>query len=119
MRMIEHGVAIAAMIIEGLGVAVIILGALLALAAFLLRWRRTGEVTAPYHSFRADLGRAILLGLEFLVAADIIATVSVGATPRGVAVLAAIVLIRTFLSVTIETEITGRLPWQKKQEDRR
>jgi uncharacterized membrane protein len=57
-----------------------------------------------------------LLGLEFLVAADIIRTVAVTPTFRSVGVLAVIVVIRTFLSFSLELEITGRWPWQKKPE---
>lgn len=115
--MIEPWFDRAALAIEAVGVAIIVLGAAMSLAVFLVRWWRTRQLDQPYQSVRADLGRAILLGLEFLVAADIIATVSADATLEGVAILAAIVAVRTFLSVTIELEITGRWPWQK--EDRR
>ncbi|SIR64890.1 Protein of unknown function [Microbacterium sp. RURRCA19A] len=66
-----------------------------------------------YSRFRRFLGRSILLGLELLVAADIIRTVAVTPTLASVGVLAAIVLIRTFLSWSLELEITGRWPWQK------
>ena len=64
-------------------------------------------------NLRNQLGRSILLGLEFLVAADIIRTVAVTPTPQSVLVLAGIVAIRTFLSFSLELEITGRWPWQK------
>jgi uncharacterized membrane protein len=67
-----------------------------------------------YEGFRADLGRGILLGLEFLVAADIIGTVAVTPTFESLGVLAAIVLIRTFLSFSLEVEIEGRWPWQRR-----
>jgi uncharacterized membrane protein len=66
-----------------------------------------------YRGFRQQFGRSILLGLELLVAADIIRTVAITPTLQGVAVLAGIVLIRTFLSFSLELEITGRWPWQK------
>ncbi|WP_278103826.1 DUF1622 domain-containing protein [Microbacterium proteolyticum] len=72
--------------------------------------RREADV---YRRFRRFLGRSILLGLELLVAADIIRTVAVTPTLDSVAVLAAIVVIRTFLSWSLEVEITGRWPWQK------
>jgi uncharacterized membrane protein len=75
--------------------------------------RRQGEV---YGRFRRFLGRSILLGLELLVAADIIRTVAVTPTLESVGVLACIVLIRTFLSWSLELEITGRWPWQKEQQ---
>lgn len=67
-----------------------------------------------YRSYRQSLGRSILLGLELLVAADIIRTVAVTPTFESVGVLAIIVLIRTFLSFSLELEITGRWPWQKE-----
>ena len=70
-----------------------------------------------YRFFRETLGRTILLGLEFLVAADIIRTVAVTPNAQSVAVLAGIVAIRTFLSFSLELEITGRWPWQKKPRE--
>ena len=78
------------------------------------RLRRKSPV---YERFRRVLGRAILLGLELLVAADIIKTVAVTPTLDSVVVLAIIVLIRTFLSWSLELEISGRWPWQKRRED--
>ncbi|GGT40993.1 hypothetical protein GCM10010254_70960 [Streptomyces chromofuscus] len=66
-----------------------------------------------YRGYRRRVGRSILLGLEFLVAGDIIRTVAVAPTYESVGVLAVIVGIRTFLSVSLELEITGRWPWQK------
>ena len=67
-----------------------------------------------YEDFRRQLGRSILLGLEFLVAADIIRTVAITPTPQSVAVLGGIVLIRTFLSFSLQLEMTGAWPWQRK-----
>jgi uncharacterized membrane protein len=99
-------------VIDAAGVAAIVIGALVAsavAAARLVRGRR--PVYGPY---RRSLGRAILLGLEFLVAADIIRTIAVAPTLESLAVLAGIVLIRTFLSFSLELEITGRWPWQKR-----
>jgi len=96
--------------IDAVGVAVIAIGALIAATAAVLRLRaRTPDV---YRWFREQLGRSILLGLEFLVAADIIRTVAVTPDARSVAILAGIVLIRTFLSFSLELEVTGYWPWQ-------
>ena len=67
---------------------------------------------AAYHRYRAELARGILLGLELLVAADIVGTVAVTPTFESLAVLGLIVLIRTFLSFSLEVEIEGRWPWQ-------
>lgn len=70
--------------------------------------------TGVYTQFRHQLGRAILLGLELLVAADIIRTVAITPTLESVAVLGGIVLVRTFLSFSLEVELNGRWPWQKR-----
>lgn len=98
--------------VDAAGVGAIVLGAIAAAVrgGAGLRHRR-GEV---YRDFRRQLGRSILLGLELLVAADIIRTVAVTPSLSSVAVLAVIVLIRTFLSFSLELEITGRWPWQKQ-----
>jgi uncharacterized membrane protein len=97
--------------IEAAGVAVIVIGGLVATALFL----RAGVAgwEQAFKQYRANLGRAILLGLEMLVAADIIGTVAVEPTLESVAVLAGIVLIRTFLSFSLEVEIEGRWPWRR------
>ena len=72
------------------------------------------EEGGAYDFFRRRLGRAILLGLEFLVAADIIRTVAVTPSGESVAVLGGIVLIRTFLSFSLQLEMTGAWPWQQR-----
>lgn len=99
-------------VIDGIGVAVIAAGALLAVGATFRRMR--DKASDPYRFFREQLGRSILLGLEFLVAADIIRTVAITPTWQSVVVLAGIVVIRTFLSFSLEVEITGRWPWQQR-----
>lgn len=96
--------------IDVAGVVLIIAGLLIASGRYLMKF---GKVEGSYTLFRQDIGRAILLGLEVLVAGDIIKTVAVKPTPIGVAVLAGIVLIRTFLSFSLEVELDGRFPWQK------
>ena len=93
--------------VDGVGVLVVITGVVIATWRFLFRARED-----PYRAYRQDLGRAILLGLEFLVAGDIIRTVVVSPTLQNVFVLAMIVLIRTFLSIALELELEGRWPWQ-------
>ena len=97
--------------IDAIGVAVIAGGAVLAVFMTVRRGRDEG---GAYEFFRRRLGRAILLGLEFLVAADIIRTVAVTPTAESVAVLGGIVLIRTFLSFSLEMEVTGAWPWQQR-----
>jgi len=100
------------MFVDAAGVAVIVLGILAATGRALL-------VAPPpgfdrYTAYRQNLGRAILLGLELLVAGDIIKTVAVAPTLQNMAVLGAIVVIRTFLSFSLELEINGRWPWQAR-----
>lgn len=108
---LESWVGLAATIMEVAGLAALIGGAAVAIAIAITRGlRRPGALS----ELRRHLGRAILLGLEFLVAADIIRTVSEMPTLERVAVLGGIVLIRTFLSFTLEVEISGQWPWQKR-----
>ena len=106
-------VATVARAIEIAGIAVLVTGGGLATLAFLRRLTRGRAFVDAYHAYRADLGRAILLGLEFLVAADIIGTVAIEPTFRSLGVLALIVAIRTFLSFALELEVSGRWPWQR------
>ncbi|NKE71237.1 DUF1622 domain-containing protein [Candidatus Manganitrophus noduliformans] len=102
--------------VDAVGVVIIVIGALFSTGRFCFRMR-----AAPgrsYRHYRQDLGRAILLGLEFLVAGDIIRTVVVAPTLENVIVLGLIVLIRTFLSIALEVELEGRWPWQNPKEAR-
>ena len=95
---------------DGNGVFIVAGGALVATARLLVR---RAQSTGNYYSlYRQDIGRAILLGLEFLIAGDLIRTVVVAPTVQNVLVLGLIVLIRTFLSLSLQLEIEGRLPWQ-------
>ena len=103
--------------VEAAGIAVIVIGGLFAAvnaASSLYRGGRPGDA---YHQLRTNLGRSILLGLELLVAADIIGTVAVEPNLQNLLVLGLIVLIRTFLSISLEVEIDGRWPWQKGRRD--
>ncbi len=99
--------------IEVVGIAIIVVGAAIALLLFVRDLARRRDKEEAVGAFRSDLGRAILLGLEFLVAADIVMTVAIEPTLDNLAVLAVIILIRTFLSFSLEVEIEGRWPWQR------
>ena len=92
------------------GVVTIGLGGPLAIVVA-LRQARVVAWEEIYRLLRATFGRAILFGLEFLVAADIIRTVAVTPTIQSLSVLAFIILIRTFLSFSLKAEIEGRLAW--------
>jgi uncharacterized membrane protein len=74
---------------------------------------RTLGASKTYAAYRVGLARSILLGLELLVAGDIIRTVVVAPTLENIGLLGAVVLIRTFLNFTLELEVTGRFPWQR------
>jgi uncharacterized membrane protein len=104
----QNTIELVGKVVDGLGVATIIVG--ITLAAVAVARRRAEE--DPLRRFRQGVGRAVLLGLEILVAADIIRTVAVEPSFQSAGVLAIIVLIRTFLSFTLELELTGRWPWQ-------
>ena len=102
--------------VELVGIAVIIGGAIVSAALFARAAFRDPPGQA-YRRLRSNLGRSILLGLELLVAADIINTVAIDPSLESLAVLAGIVLIRTFLSFSLEVEIEGRWPWQREPEE--
>jgi uncharacterized membrane protein len=109
-------VAVISRVIELSGVIILVLGLLAATLRFLFRGTSESEDISPYQQYRRDMGRAILLGLEVLVAADIISTVTISPTLESVFVLAIIVLVRTFLSFSIGLEVDGRFPWNTKQQ---
>jgi uncharacterized membrane protein len=102
-------------VIDGAGVVVVVAGLLLATGVFLLAQRDRELREVSYRVYRQQVGKAILLGLEFLVAADIIRTVAVAPSFRGVGVLAVVVAVRTFLSFTLDVELEGRWPWQQQR----
>lgn len=99
--------------IDFAGVLVILGSALFSTVVFGYRLYSDNGSEETYRAYRRTLGRGILVGLELLVAGDIVRTVAIVPTFESVGVLAAIILIRTFLSFTLELEITGRWPWQR------
>jgi len=116
-EILKHAAEWTTRIFEILGILIILVGAAVALVRFALGLdSQDGQDRVS--CLRSNLGRAILLGLEFLVAADIIHTVAIEPTLDSVVVLACIVLIRTFLSWSLEVEIEGRWPWQRAAAER-
>jgi len=103
----------ASLFIEMLAVGIIVVATIAALGRYLVRRfiRRTEE--DHYHQLKVSLGKALLLGLEVLVAADIVRTVALELTLESVSVLGLLVLIRTFLSWALVVEIDGHWPWQQ------
>lgn len=99
--------------IEWCGILVIVGGLLFGSIRFLQTVLLGNADETSFRRYRADAGRGILLGLEFLVAADIIATVAIEPSLQSLAVLAGIIAIRTFLSLSLEVEVSGRWPWQQ------
>ncbi len=108
---------VVARLLEWAGVGVIVAAAALASFKFLIDLR-SGERKEAYDQYRANLGRGILLGLEFLVGADIVATVTAPLTWESVSLLGMIVLIRTLLSFSLEIEIEGVAPWRRRERGR-
>lgn len=107
----RSAMAMIGLILDAVGVAVVALGATFALIGAAIA---AGQPLAiRYRNLRENLGRAILLGLELLIAGDIIRSVVVDPTLLNVGVLAIIVLIRTFLSMTLQLEVEGRWPWSR------
>ena len=100
---------------EVLGVAVFVVGGVWAAVRGVLDLASGKGGRQAYDNVRKYLGRSILLGLEILVAADLIRTVAVEPTLENVLVLGAIVAIRTFLSFSLEIELEGELPWRRAQ----
>ena len=101
-------------VVDTAGVLVIGVGFAVATVVFAYRYWHRHDIGDIYRPYRQSIGRAILLGLELLVGGDIIRTVAASPTFDSVGVLALIVVIRTFLSFSLEVELSGRWPWQKK-----
>lgn len=112
----EESVRWLSLAMEIAGVACIVIGAAAATVQF-FRHLKQEDFNFLYNQYRRHIGRGIILGLEFLVAADILGTVAVGPDLGNLAILAAIVIIRTFLSFAIEVEITGHWPWEQKNSE--
>ena len=109
-------ISIAGYAIEAVGVLVVVVGSCISSTVFIRRFRDLPEGVA-YRNYRRQLGRSIILGLEFLIAGDIIRTVVVADTLENVAILGLIILIRSFLSLTLHLEVEGRWPWQAEKQD--
>jgi uncharacterized membrane protein len=121
MEYFRHIMEVVGTSVDGVGVFIVAAGMVAATIRLVLRLRDRVHGAGNYYSlYRQDVGRAILLGLEFLIAGDIIRTVVVAPTLQNVLVLGMIVLIRTFLSLSLQLEIEGKLPWRREavQPDR-
>jgi uncharacterized membrane protein len=108
MEQIGQGVDVA-------GVVVMVLGMVVATGSFLNNRRQGQDASEAYRRYRHGIGRAILLGLEILIVADIIRTIAIEPTFASLGILAGIILIRTFLSWALELELEGRWPWQQSK----
>ena len=110
-------ISVIAEVIEVAGVVVIAAGLVIAVVHFAWDLMRQAPIRDAYTRLRTFLGRSLLLGLEFLVAGDIIKTVAIEPTRDSVVVLVVIVLVRTVLSLSIDVEIDGRWPWQAAEQE--
>ncbi len=109
-------ISVAGYAIEAVGVLVIVVGSSVSSVVFATTFRKLADGLA-YETYRRQLGRSIILGLEFLIAGDIVRTVVVADTLENVAILGLIILIRSFLSVTLHLEVEGRWPWQPAKQE--
>ena len=107
----EEAIRFIGRVMEVFGVAAIVAGIAIVSIHYACRVRDRSD--SAYHDYRRGLGRSILLGLEILVAGDIIRTVAIEPTFQSVGVLAVIVAVRTFLSWSLEVELEGRWPWMR------
>jgi len=98
---------------EVVGAAVMVIGMVWCGVLSVRAWRRTGDGAHAYQTLRRSIGAVLLLGIEVLVAADLIHTVAVEPTLANVGVLGLIVIIRTILSFSLEIEIEGMAPWRR------
>ena len=114
--MIHEWIEFATIAMEIFAVIVIIVGIVYGAARFIAAMVRRGDIPRAFVTFKAFMGRTLLLGLEILVAADVVRTVALEPTMDNVIVLGILVLIRTFLSWSLVVEIEGRWPWQKASE---
>ena len=111
----KHSAELIGTAFEVAGVAVLVMGSILAFGRYVVTLIRFRDGPAAYRGLRLYLGRSIVLGLELLVAADIIHSVAIDPTFVSVGVLGLIVLVRTFLSWSLEVEINGEWPWQRSR----
>jgi uncharacterized membrane protein len=110
-------ISVIAEAIEVAGVVVIAAGVVIGVGLFAWDLLRQAPLRDAYTRLRTFMGRSLLLGLEFLVAGDIIKTVAIEPTRESVVVLAVIVLVRTVLSLSIDVEIDGRWPWRAAEQE--
>jgi uncharacterized membrane protein len=113
----KHVISVISEAIEVVGVVVIAAGVVIGVGLFAWDLLRQAPINDAYTRLRTFLGRALLLGLEFLVAGDIIWTVFIAPTRDRVIVLTVIVLVRTVLSLSIDVEIDGRWPWRAAEQE--
>ncbi|MGO8950642.1 MAG: DUF1622 domain-containing protein [Ktedonobacterales bacterium] len=104
-----------ASVLDLAGIAALVIGTIVAVVLSGRILLQARDASQAYVGLRQGLGKAILMGLELLVASDIIRTVAIEPTFESVGVLGLIILIRTFLSWSLELEITGRWPWQSSR----
>ena len=109
-------IELAALAIEILAVVIIVVAIVGATGHYLYRGLKRHDAAATYRQYKTRLGKALMLGLEILIAADIVRTVALEASLESIGFLGLLVLIRTFLSWSLAVEIEGRWPWQAKPE---
>jgi uncharacterized membrane protein len=112
---IRQTIELSAVALEALAVALILVAVVHGTARYVQHLRT--DRSAAYQSYKVYLGKALILGLEFLVAADIVRTVALDPTVLSVSLLGLLIVVRTFLSWSLVIEIEGRWPWQPKRAE--
>lgn len=115
-KQVDHALEVLAQWLEIVGAGALVLGFVIATVVWVRQLGTRGKLPA-YERYRQALGRVVVIGLEILVAATIIKTITVDPTPRALGLLAVMIAIRTILSWTMVLEMTGRWPWQRKPAD--
>jgi uncharacterized membrane protein len=113
----EEVLDLAVRLFEASGVLILVLGGLISLVVYFRDLAGSRDRRVAYTALRHNLGRTILLGLEVLIVADIILTVAIDQTLESAATLGLIVLVRTFLSFSLDIEMDGVVPWRRKASE--
>ena len=114
----EQALDLSVRLFEVAGVGILVLGGLISVFAYARDLLGARDRKLAYTALRHNLGRTILLGLEVLIVADIILTVAIDQTLESAATLGLIVLVRTFLSFSLDIEMDGVVPWRRRAAER-
>jgi uncharacterized membrane protein len=113
---IHHGIEYVALGIEAVAITIVVAAVVRGTVSYVWDIRRRPRAPGAYARYKENLGLGLLLGLEVLIAADVIRTVALEPSFANIGVLGLLVVVRTFLSWSIMVEIEGRWPWEQGKE---